>query len=311
MAPHTLRTDDMAAAQAAASSLFGPTRIVPTRRMPHSLSCIDVVRIGSVSIAQVDYGQPVEVVARGSGPRYVLQTLMSGSLQCHGHAVDACPLGSTLLYTPGADFAVSLGDPCRRLCVVIDAEALRNVRPGERATGGQVTPALRTDSPEGMRWRALVDYLEQELQVRRRSDVEEASHDRALEQWIVSSAALAYNARVEPPCASPLPRSVRRAMDFIAANSRERVALSQIASHAGISARALQLAFARHVGETPMSHLRRVRLAKARSALLGFGRRSGAVTRAALGEGFTHLGEFAAAYRRAYGETPSATLDRS
>jgi transcriptional regulator GlxA family with amidase domain len=162
-----------------------------------------------------------------------------------------------------------------------------------------------------MRWRALVEYLAQELQARRRSDVEEASHDRALEQWIVSSAALAYNGPRGEACGPALPRSVRRAMDFIAAHSRERVALSQIAAHAGVSARALQVAFARHLGETPMGHLRTVRLAKARSALLAMGRRPGAVTRAALAEGFSHLGEFAAAYRRAYGETPSETPDRS
>jgi len=59
-----------------------------------------------------------------------------------------------------------------------------------------------------------------------------------------------------------------------------------------------------------MQWLRRERLHAVRAALLADPAPRPSVTQTALRFGFTHLGEFARAYRRAFGEAPSETLAR-
>ena len=64
------------------------------------------------------------------------------------------------------------------------------------------------------------------------------------------------------------------------------------------------------LGTTPLGWARRVRLARARHALLHPGPED-TVTAVALSNGFAQLGRFAAEYRRAFGELPSRTMQRS
>ncbi|MGW4686533.1 helix-turn-helix domain-containing protein [Streptomyces sp. NPDC004244] len=74
--------------------------------------------------------------------------------------------------------------------------------------------------------------------------------------------------------------------------------------------RALQYAFARRAATTPLAYLRRVRLAPVHAELTAAAPADGGVTvtEVAARWGFTHAGRFAAAYRNAYGASPSQTL---
>lgn len=103
------------------------------------------------------------------------------------------------------------------------------------------------------------------------------------------------------------PATVRRALAFMESELRRDISAADIAAAAFVSVRALQLAFRRHLGTTPMAHLRQLRLRGAHEEL----RRAGpgaTVTGVAASWGFGHPGRFAAAYRRAYGRSPGATL---
>jgi adenylate cyclase len=63
------------------------------------------------------------------------------------------------------------------------------------------------------------------------------------------------------------------------------------------------------LGTTPLGWTRRMRLARARRALLHAGPED-SVTDIALSNGFAQLGRFAAEYRRAFGELPSRTMSK-
>ncbi len=78
---------------------------------------------------------------------------------------------------------------------------------------------------------------------------------------------------------------------------------------AGVSGRWLQKSFLQRWGQTPLEFVASRRLAAVRTRLVA-APAGAAVTRIALESGFTHLGRFAALYRRAYGELPSDTLAR-
>ncbi|MGY1742952.1 MULTISPECIES: AraC family transcriptional regulator [unclassified Blastococcus] len=112
-----------------------------------------------------------------------------------------------------------------------------------------------------------------------------------------------------PGAGAVAPAVVRRAVAFIDAHASLPVTVSDIASAAGIGPRALQLAFARHLGLTPMAHVRRVRLEGAHRELQAADPTAGdTVAAIALRWGFARPDRFAAAYRAAYGVTPAHTL---
>lgn len=106
------------------------------------------------------------------------------------------------------------------------------------------------------------------------------------------------------------PRHVKRAEEFIRSHAREVLSLETIAAAAGCSVRSLSEGFRQARGTTPMNFLLRVRLEGVRTDLVADqGWRS--ISDVALAWGFNHLGRFATAYRRHFGESPSDTRRRA
>ncbi|MGI5350625.1 AraC family transcriptional regulator [Streptomyces sp. CA-250714] len=103
--------------------------------------------------------------------------------------------------------------------------------------------------------------------------------------------------------------AVRRAIQLIEERSDQPLTLSDLAVAARLSPRALQEAFQRYVGRTPLAHLREVRLERAHRDLVAADA-DGPITVAeiAFRWGFSNLGRFANWYRRRYGHAPSVTL---
>jgi AraC-like DNA-binding protein/Tfp pilus assembly protein PilF len=112
------------------------------------------------------------------------------------------------------------------------------------------------------------------------------------------------------PDPSALPADLVRALDWLRSHISEPVQLDRLAEISGATPRTLERRFRMYLGTTPLGWARRVRLARARQALLTAGRED-TVTNVALSNGFDQLGRFAAEYRRAFGELPSRTMQRS
>lgn len=111
--------------------------------------------------------------------------------------------------------------------------------------------------------------------------------------------------------ALPPSRVVCMVVDAVRADPGGAHTARGLAALAGISERALQLAFQRDTGMSPMACLRRVRLEAAREALAAARPEDGVtVLDIAVRCGFGHPGRFAAAYRQRFQEPPSATLRR-
>jgi AraC-like DNA-binding protein len=105
------------------------------------------------------------------------------------------------------------------------------------------------------------------------------------------------------------PRAVRKAAAFIEAHAGQPVTVEEIAAAAGVGARALQYAFRRNFGTTPMGYLRRIRLDQAAKELRGAGWESGlTVAEVAHRWGWASSSQFSAAYQRRFGVLPSQTL---
>ncbi|MGO2110350.1 MAG: AraC family transcriptional regulator [Pseudoclavibacter sp.] len=100
------------------------------------------------------------------------------------------------------------------------------------------------------------------------------------------------------------------ATDAIESARGAPLSLETLAALAGVSGRALQQAFRRAHGESPMAYQTRVRLERVRVELSDADPHAARVADIALRHGFAHLGRFAAQYAGAYGERPGDTLRR-
>lgn len=100
------------------------------------------------------------------------------------------------------------------------------------------------------------------------------------------------------------PRSLRRALDYIDAHAQADILLADIAAAACVSASTLLRQFNTHLGCSPASFLRRVRLDRARAELRQG--HAGTVRELAQRWGFQSAGKFSLAYLRRFGERPGA-----
>jgi AraC-like DNA-binding protein len=100
---------------------------------------------------------------------------------------------------------------------------------------------------------------------------------------------------------------VKRAQDYMNAHYGDIISMVEIANCCGIGIRALQEAFRSRLDLSPQQYLAAIRLDHARQRLLSDDTPL-TVSQVALECGFSHLGRFAVAYRKRFGETPSATL---
>lgn len=102
----------------------------------------------------------------------------------------------------------------------------------------------------------------------------------------------------------------QQAFHLMCQHAEDELSISAIAETLGVGLRSLQIAFAEHYGIPPRDMLTRLRLERARAALMAAP--AGArVTAIALEAGFTHLSRFSQSYRLIYGELPVETLRRA
>ena len=116
-----------------------------------------------------------------------------------------------------------------------------------------------------------------------------------------------YSERLGRQKAAAAPSNVRRAEAFMRANASLPLTIAEIAEAAGCGVRALQIAFQRFRGTTPMRVLQQARLEQARTEMLRPDQTQ-SLARIAAEYGFSSPTQFAQFFRRKYGVYPSELL---
>ncbi len=104
---------------------------------------------------------------------------------------------------------------------------------------------------------------------------------------------------------------VRLAEERFFASAGAPVSLADLCAATSVSQATLYRAFHAVCGEPPLAYFHKRRLTHARRLLLRSPAYRGAVKSTAAACGLTELGRFAVEYRRLFGESPSATLNRT
>jgi len=233
-----------------------------------------------------------------------------------GH-INGAPLeeGGLLLFPPGGFYEGWSPRGYRWISAFFPKSETRrlvraaDVPPGRLSAASVRQARLRADDLAALR--AQVDDLEFERPRAAPAPLpERAAHELAarwkrilMHGWTrgVPVAAVAARRRGE--------ELLRAADRYLRGHLAQPVYVADLVRATGSPERTLEHAFRRRLGLTPMAYLTWLRMAAARRRLTDRRRSSSAtVTEAAHGVGFPHLGRFAAAYRRTFGEAPQATL---
>ncbi|MDV3220301.1 helix-turn-helix transcriptional regulator [Intrasporangium sp.] len=206
------------------------------------------------------------------------------------------------------------GDEPRARCVRVDLALLRDVASATTGVTDVVFTGSRPVSRAAERhWQETVEHVARTLIGGPGSSVTPLVVGESARFLAAVALSTFPNTTMEPAApARDLPltaETVRDAVTFVEERADTDLTVADIAAAAGVTPRAIQLAFRRHLDTTPMAYLRRVRLARVHEELELAGPDDGVtVTEVASKWGFSGSSRFTSYYRDAFGEAPSQTL---
>ncbi|WP_394427399.1 helix-turn-helix domain-containing protein [Streptomyces sp. SGAir0957] len=278
---------------------------------------VSISQISAGGLSYVDFTMPPDVTLHLTGTNDLsVTTLIRGGTQAElGKSTERYAPGDAFLGSyPDGDYQVRCQNFRAGILTVPYAALRAAVDQPRRPCPPLRFSTLRPASPAAAgQWKRAAAFARDLL------ENDEAAHSPlitgATARLLAATALTVFpnNAPTGPTSADSRaahPATLRRALAFIDANAHTDIGAADIAAAAGVTPRAIQLAFQRHLGEPPLRYLRRIRLDRAREELLHADPTRQTVTAIAYRWGFSHPGRFATDYRTTYGEPPSHTLRR-
>lgn len=270
--------------------------------------------VGDLSFLILRYGAGVHIRPGELGDFMLFQVPLAGSaeIRVRDAHISSTPRFGAII-SPTTPFELNWSEGCEQLLLKVPRfrieRACATLLGAEPDKPVEFSPQLVMDSALGRAWQHQIGALF--------SCLGEGGVAMRTEWWRAQEEALIQHLLLFQPnnytdkLARPLntQRRIRAAEQFIQNNLHNSVELADIARASGCSVRSLTSAFQEHYGQSPMAHLRQVRLQGAYAELKKAPPGS-RVTDVALRWGFSHLGRFCSLYRKTYGETPLETLLR-
>lgn len=269
------------------------------------------LRGAELSLNYIEYGARTLIDPGEIGGFYLLQIPLCGGADIlNGIDRYASDPGHAALLNPQRPTRMVWHEGTRQILIQIDRAALLQAAgapPGGLIFDGPINLA----TPEGSALWQLTAFLVAEAD-RGGQPVGAGRMGPALEGALIGAVLDAHPATAPGRIAAGLrpvrSPQLRRAIEHIHARLDEALSLEEIARAAGVSPRALQLAFRKAMGTTPLAYWRDRRL-DAAEADLAQGKAT--VTEVALRWGFGHFGRFAKAFRARHGILPGAIAARA
>lgn len=308
-------TRDVDEAARVCDDVYFPHRMTLLHGEESFAMCLRAVDLGAVAVGLLTYAGPVRLSTGLLETGYQVNVPLTGELTTSsGDRRVEADRSTAAVYRPDATSVLDgWVDGGTVLGVKIERTALESCLQG--LLGGPigtipVAASLDLSRGAGRQWwvlaSALVEMLRSPEGLLRHPAVG-ASIAQGLVHGFLHAVDHPWRSELEP-AGPPRPAAVQRAVDLIEADPARLWQLAELAHECGASVRALQEGFARHVGMPPSHYLRAARLRRVRADLVAADPTEQTVSDIAMRWGFLHLGRFAAAYRREYGELPSATL---
>lgn len=311
-------TRDADEAQFLCGRVFSPHRLRLLAPAGSLHARMDHLAVGALSLSRLTWQAPVSVDPGALEDFYLLCLPTRGQIEyCHGNQAYQATPGQLALVGGGQRFHFTASQGYEQIVVRIEKTAMDAAWAALAGAAPREAICFHSDVPtDSSTWPAIAPALALIAEAARGDlDVAALPHLHArLEELLLTTLLL------RQPHSQLLPRrpsdggaaspTLRKAKAYMIERLEEPVTLTALAQGIGVPARTIQSAFHAAEGTGPMQWLRTRRLHAVRQALLSADGSVPRVADTALRFGFWHLGEFARHYRRAFDETPRATLSR-
>lgn len=314
-----VHTNDVDEAAEEVGRIFCPHALNPLRHSwPDFHALHNCAEFDGFSVSYVAYGGSVSIDPRCLDRFFLLQVPVRGHahVRTGGRELQTGPGAVASLLSPTLPTKMVWQDDCAQLILLVDRRRVesRAAALAERPVGPvEFEPEIDLDKPFGralqFQLEYLVDLAEHGGPASDLSPTLIATLRESLVGLLLTgqrhnlSAAINRSASLR----ETLPAAFRRARETLQAHAAEPLDLEQLARHAGIGIRSLQLGFRRHFGVSISGALQDIRLEQL-NARLSRAAADERVIDIAFDLGFTHLSRMASNYRAKFGESPSATL---
>ena len=311
-----LHTSDLDEARDGVSRVFSPHGL-KVASVEHRLDThLCHAPMGAVSINRLRYGATVDIDVGCTNDFLLVMMPLSGvsDIRCGDDAIRSTPQLASVI-SPTLPLRMRSRYDADQIMVRIDRALIERYctqylghglrRPVEFQLGMDLTGS------GGESWCALVRYLVSELD--RPTNVFTSALTRVhVEHLVLSTLLLAqpnvYRDDLMRPVRPIAPSYVKRVEEFVEAHADRPLTIADLAAYAGVSTSTLFAGFRQYRDTSPIAYLKGVRMRRAREELQAASPSRAKVTDVAMRWGFTHLGRFAADYKRWFGESPSDTL---
>lgn len=276
-----------------------------------------VSRVGPITLGETIYETDVAVEFDDNRANYHVLVPLSGWLESRyrGQRLTSTPALASI-YRPDDDMAATWWPGgSRHLAVKIDQvavdRALESLIQGSLGSPIEFDPSLPLNGGAAQEWVRLLLTVHRQLENPNsliRHSLVLAPLMESLIHGFLLVANHPYREFLERAAEPGRPAAVDDAIALIEAGPHLPLTTSQLATQCHISVRSLQEGFRRHVGMSPMTYVREVRLRRAHNELRSAHPSHTTVAAVAHRWGFTHLGRFATAHKQMYDETPYQAL---
>lgn len=279
-----------------------------------------VSTVGPITVFDLALSVDACLASTQGRPFYQVNVLASGQMQLvhRGSTINSGP-GLATICLPEGELIVPRWQACSRLLALRVARNALEDTLGE-ALGRPLTtqiefePSMATGSGPARSWLHMFTVFAQEL-FRPDSTLVQplvaAPFVDSLLRALLLAAKHPHQSALEEKTKLVAPQCIRPAVEMIESEPQLPLTLAGLAAECHVSSRALQQSFSRHMGMSPMTYLRQVRLRRAHRELLESDPSVETVASIARRWGYTNPGRFAAAHAARYGESPAATLRRA
>lgn len=295
-----------------------PYRVTPTgKRVQNSGTTMSCCAIGDIELVCSRWGAPMIGTALADRGTFSIGIPISGVTELidpHFGKIRTKPSEARMFRAGTGASLVGLG-PRTVLDLVLPYTTLesraRSFYQNELAEALRFAPILDLTSTGGQLVLNLIEYLKL-LVVNEPKSIKNPLVTSTLQEHVISTVldSLPHNYKdaggVAADCA--VPKSVRRAEDYMRAHADQPVTVEELARYAGCSERALHNAFRSFRQLSPMSVLRDIRLEGAHD---DFKSGEGTITDIVFKWGFSNPGRFSKLYAEKFGCKPSQTLRTS
>ncbi|NGP08130.1 AraC family transcriptional regulator [Rhodococcus sp. 14C212] len=290
------------------SDAYFPHTLAPLAAGTEPHVDVRALQLGPLRLARIGWGAEVTVQSDHPGA-YAVNIPLSGRIESVTAGREVVSVqGQASVFRPDTAATITRWtDDCEIVGVKLDRDYLD--RELARILGRpdlQLPEQVDLTGEAGQSWMTLLRSVVDQL----RAD-EELWRNPLVAEQLSGALTSAFVLAVMPEGGTGTaarPRIVKRVLDRIHEDPAQPWTSADMAELAGVSVRRLQEGFREYLGVCPRDYLLDLRLERIHEELAAGDPATTSVTEVALRWGMTHTGRFAAAYRRKYGVTPSATL---